>query len=478
MFSPSQIIKNKLLKKLFLALSNLILLVFSLFFYFWGESWLVLIMLASTILDYLCGLFIGFYTRKSIKKVFLIISIIGNLSFLIFFKYINFGLHSVDLIAYSLGFSGFQINGFIDIALPLGISFYTFQSMSYTIDVYRGEVKPTRNFLGFACYVTMFPQLVAGPIVRYKDISKQIFKRTMSWELFSFGCIIFVIGLGKKVLIANTVAGPADKIFALPEFLLTPPLAWLGVVCYTLQIYFDFSGYSDMAIGLGRILGFNFPINFNYPYYAKTIQDFWRRWHITLSSWFRDYLYIPLGGGRGTPAKVFFNLFLVFFLCGLWHGASWLFVVWGLYHGTFLVIERLGMAKWMERQWIPFRHAYVVIVVMGSWVLFRSDTFSQAITFYKALFFIAFPENAPFNIYMYLTPDVICAIIVGAIFSWPIIPMLKEKFEKVEIEKKILKYVICNGMCIVKVFFILSILLLSVISISGDTYNPFIYFRF
>lgn len=478
MFTPSVLFDNFKLTNFFIKLSNLFLLFSSLLFYFWGESWLVLIMMASTFLDYFCGLMIGRFDKGVIRKFFLIVSIVGNLSFLIFFKYINFGLDSFNLIALSLGFSGYQFNEIINIALPLGISFYTFQSMSYTIDIYRKEVEPTRDFLGFSCYVTMFPQLVAGPIVRYKDISKQIFKRTLNWELFSSGCILFVIGLGKKVLIANTVAGPADKIFALPEFLLTPSLAWLGIVCYTLQIYFDFSGYSDMAIGLGRILGFNFPINFNYPYYAKTIQDFWRRWHISLSSWFRDYLYIPLGGGRGNSSKVFFNLFLVFFLCGLWHGSSWVFVVWGLYHGTFLVAERLGIAKWLERQWVPLRHVYVVMVVMGSWVLFRSDTFSHAMSFYEALLFLASSENAPFSFYMYFTPDVMWAIVIGSIFSWPIIPWIKEKLSEYNMNNKKLVdiYILIYG--IGKVVFILCIALFSVMSISSDTYNPFIYFRF
>lgn len=479
LFSPVKFSSSQRIAKLFLTASNTFILTSSLLFYFWGEAWLVLVMLASTVIDYFCGLAIGYCSNSKYRKTFLAFSIVANLSFLAFFKYFNFGLDNFNSLVLTLGFAGWQVTDFMEIALPLGISFYTFQSMSYTIDVYRKEVEPTRNFFGFACFVTMFPQLVAGPIVRYRDVAAQIFKRTISRELFSSGCMRFILGLGKKVLIANTVAVPADKIFALPPDLLTPGLAWLGIACYTLQIYFDFSGYSDMAIGLGRMLGFTFPENFNYPYFARSIQDFWRRWHISLSSWFRDYLYIPLGGGRGNNGRVYFNLVLVFLLCGLWHGASWGFVIWGLYHGAFLVVERLGFAKWLERQWLPIRHCYVIFVAMGGWVLFRSETIDQAIKFYSALLGFSSGTIFPFNTNMYLTGDVLCAIVIGAVLSWPIVPWFvdwRARFHQMLPSPTGRAFHVAYSSA--KMTAILAIAFLSTMSVSSGTYNPFIYFRF
>lgn len=479
LFSPVVYAKTRLLKRAFLTASNIFILASSLLFYFWGEAWLILIMLTSTVIDYFCGLAIGQSSSCKYRKGFLALSVFANLSLLAFFKYFNFGLDSFNALADSLGFTHLVTKDFIEIALPLGISFYTFQSMSYTIDVYRREVEPTRNFFSFACFVTMFPQLVAGPIVRYRDVAAQIVERTINRELFTSGCLRFILGLGKKVIIANTLAVPADKIFAIPTEQLTPGLAWLGIVCYTLQIYFDFSGYSDMAIGLGRMLGFTFPENFNYPYFAKSIQEFWRRWHISLSSWFRDYLYIPLGGGRGNPTRVYFNLVMVFFLCGLWHGASWAFAVWGLYHGAFLVVERLGFAKWLERQWLPMRHLYVVLTAIGGWVLFRAETFDQALNFYSALFGFASGDALQFNVQRYLSKDVIFALIWGSLFSWPVVPWLKEWSVKVHTLLPIpTSHAFHFAYSWVKIGVYLSVALFSVMSISSGAYNPFIYFRF
>lgn len=479
LFLPVKFSKKIAIKRFFLAASNIFILASSLLFYFWGEAWLVLIMILSTLIDYSCGLLIGRSSSNRNRKIYLYISIVANLSLLAFFKYYNFGLDNFNALADVFGLASLQIKGFMQIALPLGISFYTFQSMSYTIDVYRREVQPTRNFFGFACFVTLFPQLVAGPIVRYRDVAVQIFERTINREIFTTGCLLFIIGLGKKVLIANTVAVPADKIFALPTEFLTPGLAWLGITCYTLQIYFDFSGYSDMAIGLGRMLGFNFPKNFNYPYFATSIQDFWRRWHISLSSWFRDYLYIPLGGGQGNPSRVYFNLVVVFLLCGLWHGASWVFVIWGLYHGTFLVVERLGLAKWLKRQWFPLRHGYVILAAMGGWVLFRSETFSQALAFYAALIGIPHDGIMPFNVDMYLTRDVLLAIVIGAIFSCPLVPWCTQWQDKAMQELSVpWGHAFHLGYSAAKLSVLLAVAFWSVVSLSGGSYNPFIYFRF
>jgi alginate O-acetyltransferase complex protein AlgI len=334
-------------------LSNLFLLTVSLFFYFWGEGWLIWIILASTLIDYCCGLLIGgAFHKGEIERLIkdaprtfrqragLIISICSNLAFLCFFKYFNFGVDSLNMALPA----SWQIHDAMRIALPLGISFYTFQSMSYTIDVYRGQVKATANLIDFACFVTLFPQLVAGPIVRYRDIAHQLVHRTISRSLFASGVSRFTIGLAKKVLLANTVAQAADGILALPSQQMTTALAWIFTLCYSLQIYFDFSGYSDMAIGLGRMFGFDLKENFNYPYISRSIRDFWRRWHISLSTWFRDYVFVPLSLNVNLRSHVYVVLLMTWALVGLWHGASWNFVLWGVYQavliGAFRFIQR------------------------------------------------------------------------------------------------------------------------------------------
>ena len=366
-------------------LSNAFILLASLLFYFWGENWLILVMLASTTIDFISGQVIGRSDRPQLRRLFLTISILANLSILGFFKYANFGLEAVTGLAGLLGMGQGPLRDALDISLPLGISFDTFQSMSYTIDVYRRQVAPTRNFLDFACYVTMFPQLVAGPIVRYRDVAAELRHRIVTAEGFSYGCLRFTQGLAKKVLISNTVAVPTDRIFALPADQLSTPLAWLGVLGYSIQIYFDFSGYSDMAIGLGRMLGFTFPENFNYPYISGSIQEFWRRWHISLSTWFRDYLYFPLGGDRVGRVRVYFNLVTVFFLCGLWHGADYGYVLFGLYHGVFLVLERMGLARRLQRWPMLLRLGYTHLVLNLGWVVFRSSGPSQMGDFFQAM---------------------------------------------------------------------------------------------
>jgi len=332
-----------------LKAGNLLLLAASLLFYSWGEGALVAIMLGSTAIDYLCGLLMAGPPargrepssplepggpRTSVQKAALALSIASNLFLLCLFKYFGFFVENARAILHAAGLSGGVLEGGMELALPMGISFYTFQSMSYTIDVYRGRVAATRSFIDFACFVTLFPQLVAGPIVRYKDLAEQLVRRVMSLEDFSLGSRRFILGLGKKVLIADSLAQAADRIYALPLGEVTCPLAWLGTICFTLQLYFDFSGYSDMAIGLGRMLGFRFPENFNYPFISRSLREYWSRWHITLGSWFRDYLFLPLGGSRVSPPRVYLNLLVVFFLCGLWHGASWTYVLWGLFHGA------------------------------------------------------------------------------------------------------------------------------------------------
>ncbi len=461
--------------------SNLFLLCASLLFYFWGENWLVWIVIVSTLVDYFCGLLISGAFHKGrveqlvehapktkVQRAGLILSICSNLAFLGFFKYFNFGIDNLNAVLPE----AWRLTNVIRVTLPLGISFYTFQSMSYTIDVYRGHVKATRNLIDFACYVTLFPQLVAGPIVRYCDVARQLVHRTMNLHLFASGVTRFVLGLGKKVLIANTVAQSADKIFALPSQELTTPLAWIGIVCYTLQIYFDFSGYSDMAIGLGRMLGFEFLENFNYPYIARSIQAFWRRWHISLSTWFRDYLYIPLGGSRKSNGQTIFNLITVFFLCGLWHGASWTFVVWGLFHGFFIVIERVGLEKWLKRLPRVLQHIYTLSVVMTGWLLFTSESLSKTALFFKALWGFA-PSHAPLFAQEYFSTDIRLAILCGTLFSAPLLPWIQRNVAKGSNIKGIA--ITCD---ILKVAGLTLILLFSTLSLAAGTHNPFIYFRF
>jgi len=463
-------------------LANLFLLFSSLFFYFWGEAWLVWIILASTAIDFFCGLLISgaFHKgriemlnenapRTTVQRAGLIISLFSNLAFLGFFKYFNFGVDSLN----ALIPEAWRLHDVIKVTLPLGISFYTFQSMSYTIDVYRGHVKATRNLIDFAAFVTLFPQLVAGPIVRYRTIANQLVHRNITLDTFSSGVQRFILGLAKKVLIANTVARTADWVFSLSGSELTTPLAWAGILCYTLQIYYDFSGYSDMAIGLGRMFGFNFLENFNYPYISRSIQEFWRRWHISLSSWFRDYLYIPLGGSRKGTGRTYINLLLVFFLCGLWHGASWTFMTWGLYHGFFLIIERMAFGKKLARAPSLLRHLYVLLVVMGGWVLFACETFGHSLFFFRAL--AGFDAAAAPLLYQeYFRLDLAIAVGWGILFSTPLLQLIRYANQKA-INKL---GAVTHLTALLQVFALIILLLLSIAFLASGTYNPFIYFRF
>ena len=482
-FIPVNYSNNFFIRNVFRHICNTIILCASILFYCWGEKVLVFVMLFSTVIDYLCGLFIAkinlntdLRTNHAFwKNTALFISIFVNLSILIFFKYFNFGIDNINNVFSIMGLQSWKLQNVLKISLPLGISFYTFQSMSYTIDVYRGQVKATKNFLDFACFVTMFPQLVAGPIVRYKDIAAQIIHRKIKKENIVVGVKRFIIGLGKKVLIANTVAVAADGIFSIPNDEITTGLAWIGIISYTLQIYFDFSGYSDMAIGLGKLLGFNFPENFNYPYSAQSIQDFWRRWHISLSTWFRDYLYIPLGGSKCSTRKIYFNLVIVFTLCGLWHGASWTFIVWGLFHGIFLVLERIGLASWLKKRTSIERHVYVMLVAMCGWVFFRAETFSQALTFFKAMIGISSGTGMFFNVFQYINPEFIISLVLGIIFSFSLLSKSRRNF-KFFIDQSNSFFKITYALF--ELIFISVIMFLCYLNLSSGTYNPFIYFRF
>jgi len=442
---------------------NFILFIFSLLFYTWGEGWVVLILLASSLVDFSAGLLID----KGLKKIGVAISLMFNLSILFIFKYLNFTFENINWLIEVFNLTDVGLNDVSKVALPIGISFYTFQTMSYTIDVYRGKVAANKNFLEFVTYVTMFPQLVAGPIVRYSDIHLKLSKRKISVDKFSEGIERFIIGLAKKVLIANSFANVADNIFAENLTHISTGLAWVGIIAYTIQIYYDFSGYSDMAIGLGKMLGFDFPENFNFPYIAKSIREFWRRWHITLSTWFRDYVYISLGGNRKGKVVTYINLLIVFFVTGFWHGASWNFLIWGLFHGFFIVVERMGFEKILKKLWYPFQHFYAVTIVIVAWVFFRADNLSHALLYLKKMFIYDSTNifYSSYFKYIYIDCNLIITFIAAIIFAMPTYPFLLKRFNKSW----------HRNFC---VLILMLLFLLSIVYLVSDSYNPFIYFRF
>ena len=445
---------------------NYVLLTASLFFYAWGEPKYVLLMLFSIFMNYVFGLVLGgSWDSLRRKQLFLALAIGGNLAILGFFKYGNFLVDNINLL--------FQLDvAWEPIPLPLGISFFTFQAMSYIIDVYRKEVQAQRNFFHIALYISLFPQLIAGPIVRYNQIAQQIKKRVISQELFAQGIQRFIIGLAKKVLIANQLGQVADTVFATSPAELTLVGAWLGILAYTLQIYFDFSGYSDMAIGLGMMFGFRFLENFNYPYISKSITEFWRRWHISLGQWFKSYVYIPLGGNQAGQLKLYRNLLLVWALTGFWHGASWTFMAWGLYYGLILCLEKMGLESWLKRLWTPLQHMYVLLIVMMGWVFFRADNFSYSYYFIKTLFGFGNSVILDGPTMMILSQNLL-VFILGIILSMPVYPWLKEK---IQAESR-------SGLTgaatqLVSTLGYLLLLLLSTTFLVNSTFNPFLYFRF
>jgi len=452
-------------------IKNAILLTASIFFYSWGEQLIVAVMLTSTVVDYYCGL----YIEKGNRKTGLFISLVANLSFLVFFKYFNFAFTNFSALLHFFGINNQLAENLPHIALPLGISFYTFQTMSYTIDVYKGNVKANRNFIDFATYVTMFPQLVAGPIVRYIDINKQLKNKNISWQNFSNGIERFVIGLAKKMIIANSCAYVADNILDSNIADLSTSMSWMAIIAYTFQIYFDFSGYSDMAIGLGKMFGFDFPENFNYPYISRSVKEFWRRWHISMSTWFRDYVYIPLGGSRVKLPRIYINLLITFFITGLWHGASWNFVTWGFFHGFFIVIERIGFDKILQKIWRPLQHLYTIIVFVIAWVFFRIENFDQSVLLIKKMFSFS-QGNLLLNEYLcfhIVNRELLIIGTLATIFSLPVYHNAKTFVMSCHFCKR-------NG-TVLKTLWFLFILLLFALSLSytvSDTYNPFIYFRF
>jgi alginate O-acetyltransferase complex protein AlgI len=461
---------------------NGLLLVASVIFYAKGGGAFTWLMLGSITFNYWMAIAVDRGRASGRAKAILAAAIAVNLVVLGVFKYANFFADNVNTLFLLLRVHPVVVPR---VLLPIGISFFTFHAISYVVDVYRRDATAQKSPVHAALYLLLFPQLIAGPIIRYRDLADQLARRIVTLDDFAEGVRRFIVGLAKKVLVANIVAGPADRIFALPFPQLSAAHAWLGLTCYTLQIYFDFSGYSDMAIGLGRMFGFRFPENFRWPYIADSVQDFWRRWHISLSTWFRDYLYVPLGGNRVSPARTYGNLVAVFFLCGLWHGASWNFVIWGLFHGTFLVIERAvshrgvqlsreaagPAARRSSRATRPILqsaalHVYTLLVVMIGWVFFRADTLPGAIAFLKAMVGLGPGVATPFTVQFYLTPELWLALIAGAIGSIPWVPALARDRESSW------RLGLASTAALVLLFGA------SILQMAARTYNPFIYFRF
>ncbi len=449
-------------------LRNFFLLLASLLFYAWGEPRYIVIMLFSTIFDYCNGRFLEYFISKGRKHTFgrlvLIISVIGNLGILCFFKYTDFAVTIINSVAgtdYSL----------LGLALPIGISFYTFQTMSYTIDVYRGNVTAQHNLISFGMYVCMFPQLIAGPIVRYSDIQNEINTRKTSLSLCASGMQRFLLGLGQKDLLANQIGALWDEISSLQTGDLSMALAWLGALSYTFQIYFDFSGYSDMAIGLGEMFGFHFPENFNYPYESKSITEFWRRWHMTLSGWFREYVYIPLGGNQKGHARQIFNLLIVWFLTGLWHGAGWNFILWGLYFFVLLTLEKLFLLNVLNRLPSFFQRLYALFLIVLGWVIFACEDLSKLKSYIKMLAGISVPAVNRLALYEWTSHAVFLVILAAASTS-----MMKKAAEKVS-----QKFPMPAGQAILfwlKSTWCMLILVCSMAMLVSGSYNPFLYFRF
>jgi alginate O-acetyltransferase complex protein AlgI len=454
---------------------NSMLLVVSLFFYAWGGVSFTLLLLIFTFVNFELGKWVDRSEGISHRKKAVAVAVTVNVGFLAFFKYA--GLF-VAILNVPLSLSGVARLPVPHIALPIGISFFTFHALSYIIDIYRRKWHAAADPRDLALYIFFFPQLVAGPILRWNAIAPQFEQRSYNQANFAEGVRRFVGGLAKKMIVANAVAVPADQIFSLPASELSMSVAWLGITCYTIQIYFDFAGYSDMAVGLGKMFGFEFIENFHFPYTAQSIKDFWRRWHVSLSSWFRDYVYIPLGGNRVSAMRNHVNLIAVFALCGLWHGANWTFVSWGLFHGIFIVLEKTPWGTLLAGLPRPLRHLYTIFFVMMGWVLFRADTFSDAANFFSALYgngHVALSQP----LRRYAGNEVIWALGLGVVFSMPLWAELKKTGARIgEILPSAVREIYFTTGDVVENALIIAVLLVSAAWLAGGTYNPFIYFRF
>lgn len=436
---------------------NITLLFVSLIFYAWGEPKYIVLMICSIFINYIIGLLMDRYENK--KKQILIIGVTLNIAILGYFKYFNFLIDIINLFIK-------QDLTLLDISLPIGISFFTFQILSYIIDLYRGQYKAQKNIVNLALYISFFPQLIAGPIVRYKDINQQLDSRQQTLEQIAAGIRRFIYGLGKKVIIANTVAQCVDKIYAIDYVGISGATAWIGAMCYMLQIYYDFSGYSDMAIGLGKMFGFEFLENFNYPYLSASIQEFWQRWHISLGTWFREYLYIPIGGNRKGVSRTYINLLIVFIVTGLWHGASFNFILWGLYHGLLQIIERVGLSNILKKHKV-IAHLYVFITVIFGWVLFRAEGLTQAIGMIKRMV-LPWEYKEDVLVMGSIFGNKTLLIVLIGILGCGLFQYVVKKIRLAEKWKNsYLEMVYCA-----------MVFVLCIVMLAGNTYNPFIYFRF
>lgn len=440
-------------------LKNVWLLLSSLFFYAWGEPKCVFLMIATVMLNYIFGILIEKSTSKKLKKTYLTISIVLTLSGLLYFKYANFFVENFAIV------TGMSVPA-LKIALPIGISFYTFQILSYTVDVYRGQVNAQKNPLTLGTYVALFPQLIAGPIVRYKDVERELNNRTHSFEKTAQGIRRFIIGLGKKVIIANTLGELCEGFYATNDA--SVMFYWLFVISYMLQIYFDFSGYSDMAIGLGKMFGFEFLENFNYPFISKSISEFWRRWHMSLGTWFRDYVYFPLGGSRVKKSRLILNLFIVWFLTGFWHGAEWNFVLWGLFFFVFLSIEKLFLADFLKKS-KPLGHIYMLVLVTVSFAIFSGNNLGEAISNVGGLFGAGGIPLVSAE-WFYQLKNYGLVLIIAIIGSTPLPKMIISYLKS----KKTLGTIID----ILEIPALVLILVIVTAFLADGSFNPFLYFRF
>lgn len=439
---------------------NAILLAFSLLFYGWGEPMYIFLMVFTIVLDYFAGLLVARYKardRDKAARVTIAVALTTNLAFLFFFKY-------WDLIATTLAGAGLDFMPVLGLRLPIGISFYTFQTMTYPVDVYRGDARPQRNLVNFGTFVTLFPQLIAGPILKYKELADQVDERTWSVEQFASGVNVFLVGLAKKVLLANNIGMLWDAVKALPAGELTTAGAWLGILAFSFQIYFDFSGYSDMAVGLGRMLGFEFLRNFEYPYISKSITEFWRRWHISLGSWFREYLYIPMGGNRVGQGRLFFNLLVVWAATGIWHGASWNYLIWGLYFALILILEKGFIGRWLKSLPSLVQHFYALLLIAISWAIFAVEDFTHMGVFLRAMFGFA-PGGLSSPAVGYWLRSFLPMLVIALISCTPLFTKTWNALGD-KPKKLVLPALILAGLVVCTAYLV------------DATYNPFLYFRF
>lgn len=459
------------------TINNLILLIASLIFYSWGQADFILILLIMVLVNYLLSLSIEKNLRKrATAKKYLLVSILLNLLLLSYFKYRIFILANLLQMfeVEQLPTTLIQIFNLDLPLMPLAISFFIFHAISYNVDVFRGESKAEKSLLKLSLYFLFFPHLLAGPILRYHQIQKQLITRKVFLERFAGAIRRFSIGFAKKVLIADQLGVVVNEIFAISPNNLNSAEAWLGIICFTLQIYFDFSAYTDMAIGLAKMFGFDFPENFNYPYISSSIREFWRRWHMTLSNWLRDYVYIPLGGNRVSGKRIYLNLFIVFLVTGIWHGAGWNFIIWGLIHGIFMILERIRGGILVNWIWKPFRHFYAMFVVIISWVFFRAENLEYAVSYIRLLF--GFGEKGYIQyrpLEYFLTNEIQVILLIAIIISLPVYPKLINFIERIKARRYFVVPVELG-----KVVYLVLLLLLSISVVAAQTYRSFLYFKF